>query len=548
MSSSYAFIDSFYDAKDRPRLARELLSERDFSPDRFQFAKSLASTLHPDDKEELVRHAELDALRCKAVETRRRMEQVIDFSKLAPATLAFNDLREKLMALIPEGLDTIPDQFAEEVLGDRQMFMRGERERLAASSGKLSEEKIRTILRSIDDAKRQDTSEYGKISVTWFNKQLSTGQLRSAHDQEDWNRLFLKAVRKNSVQLLVDSIEPRLGCALSADAICQIRSFLRPESGSKAWQWYNWAFDLTVKLGLHDEAAVACRTATKIEPRNAYAWNGLGNFFRDHFGRFEESEAAYRRAIEIDPRSAYPWNGLGTLLKVYLGRFEESESAYLNAIEIDPRSTRAWNGLGNLYCDHLRRYSDAARAFARAVAIDGSDEFALQNLVFLQRDFFGDLKSARETFETLAKKTPRELKDAFHLHSALFAAYDANWGLCKFALGEAIEVIDRRFPARTQDDWFRTSAILLHLNYGGDVLAFLRKRGDNIRFRPWFEALSALHQGDRRFLQNIPVEVRTTAEYYFDQIEKRLNALPEKTRRRPAPMPPKKRRKRSRAL
>jgi hypothetical protein len=104
-------------------------------------------------------------------------------------------------------------------------------------------------------------------------------------------------------------------------------------------------------------------------------------------------------------------------------------------------------------------------------------------------------------------------------------------------------VIGQRFPTQTHDDWLRTSAVLLHVNYAEDLLAFLRERGDDVRLRPWFEALSALHRGDRRFLQNIPVEVRTTAEYYLDEIEKRLSALPEKTRRRPAPKPPKKRRK-----
>jgi hypothetical protein len=101
-----------------------------------------------------------------------------------------------------------------------------------------------------------------------------------------------------------------------------------------------------------------------------------------------------------------------------------------------------------------------------------------------------------------------------------------------------------RLPSSTtDDDWFRASAVLLHLNYGEELLAFLRERGDDARMRPWYEALSALHRGDRRYLHNIPVEVRTTAEYYFDQIEERLNALPEMTRRRPTPKLAKRRRK-----
>ncbi len=542
------FIESFYDEKDRPRLARLLLNERDLSPDRFQLARALASTLKPVDKEELVRHAELDALRCKAGESRRKMEEVIDFSKLAPATLAFNDLREKLIALVPDSIDITPEQFAEEVLGDRQMFTHGEREKLAAIAGKLSVGKIGAVLQSILDARRRDESEYGKAAFRWFRKQLATGQLRSAGDLDDWNRVFLRADGKNAMQLLVDTIEAQIGSALSADAVCQVRDSLTPESGSDSRQWYNWAFVLIVKLDLHSEAAVACQTAIKIDPRNDSAWQGLGNLLQDHFGRFEESEAAYRKAIEINPRSAYAWTGLGNLLQSHLGRFEESESAYRKAIEIDPRDVDPWNGLGNLYCDHLRRYSDAARAFANALAIDGTHEFAFQNLVYLHRDFLGDMRSARRTFETLAMKAPCESKDTFHLQRALFAAYDANWGLCKDALGEAIDVIGHQFPDDTYGDWLRACAVLLHLNYAGDLLVFLRERGDDVRLRPWFEALSALHQGDRRFLQNIPVEVRTTAEYYFDQIEKRLSALPEKTRRRPAPSLPKKRRKRSKAL
>lgn len=214
-----------------------------------------------------------------------------------------------------------------------------------------------------------------------------------------------------------------------------------------------------------------------------------------------------------------------------------------NGIEIEPWNTVAWNGLGNLYCDHLLRYSDAASAFTKALKIDSTDESALRNIVFLRRDFMGDKHSARRAFEVLRTKQRFDDQDSFHLHEALFAAYDANWGLCSETLGRAIEAMGQRFRSITGVDWFRASAVLLHLNYGQELLTFLRERGDDARLRPWYEALSALHRQDRRYLQNIPVEVRTTAEYYFDQIEKRLNALPEKTRRRPMPKPAKKRRK-----
>lgn len=84
----------------------------------------------------------------------------------------------------------------------------------------------------------------------------------------------------------------------------------------------------------------------------------------------------------------------------------------------------------------------------------------------------------------------------------------------------------------------RTSAVLIHLNLGEPFLAFLRERGDDLRLRPWYEALAALQAGDRRHLQNVAPEIRPIAGAYFDQIEKRLNNLPELTRRRPSPEPP----------
>jgi tetratricopeptide (TPR) repeat protein len=231
------------------------------------------------------------------------------------------------------------------------------------------------------------------------------------------------------------------------------------------------------------------------------------------------------------------------LLQDHLGRVEEAEGAYQRAIELNSRYVAAWNGIGNLYCDHFQRYSDAASAFSTALEIDPLNEGTHQYIVFLHRDLLGDIHTAKQAFQSLRTKQHHKYKDTFHLQVALFAAYDANWGLCCEDLLSAIEAVGHRFPLRTADDWFRASAVLLHLNYGEELLAFLRQRGDDARMRPWYEALSALQRGDRRYLQNIPVEVRTTAEYYFDQIEKRLNALPEKTRRRPAPKPPKKRRK-----
>jgi hypothetical protein len=81
----------------------------------------------------------------------------------------------------------------------------------------------------------------------------------------------------------------------------------------------------------------------------------------------------------------------------------------------------------------------------------------------------------------------------FHLQEALFAAYNSNWGLCSEALAKAIKLIGEQFHFRSRDDWCRASAVLLHLNFGEELMAFLRERGDDSRLRPWYEALSTQH-------------------------------------------------------
>lgn len=130
-----------------------------------------------------------------------------------------------------------------------------------------------------------------------------------------------------------------------------------------------------------------------------------------------------------------------------------------------------------------------------------------------------------------------DLPESAHLGAVLIAAYDSNWGIAREAFTKAISTQSQGIP----DDWLRASAVLLHLNYGAELLTFLDQLGDiTARLRPWVEALRALHIGDRRALQNIAPEIRTTAEVFYDGIECRLKMLPEKTSRRPKAKPKKK--------
>ena len=119
------------------------------------------------------------------------------------------------------------------------------------------------------------------------------------------------------------------------------------------------------------------------------------------------------------------------------------------------------------------------------------------------------------------------------LEKVLSAAGDSNWGIARNTLAKALEIQTTRSFPWNSEDWLQTGAMLIHLNYGEELLEFLDGQGVTAKLRPWVEAVRAVQIGDKKALQNAAPEIRVTAEQLFDGIERRLNQLPESTNRRP---------------
>jgi len=598
------FLESFYEPGERSRLARHLMGEGQVSPDRYLWRCAVADSLTElGTAEDLRRHTELLALRDDAAEARRRMRELIDFESLPPATLAFDELRRRLMALVPEGAGVEPEYFAETVLGDRSMFMSGERERIASRSGKLSHEEVASIVSSNATNRMVDLALWGSEDEEWLSQRLARGQIRSRYDALDWNRAFVQADRRGCIVLMLETLPNDSGIEITDEAFDRIASYWGPGQNATAWEWFLWAKNLHLKLlrpaeaevayreaierdptaflswvgfggllhhslGRHAEAEMAYRKAIEIDndhwmpwselghllnvclrrhdesedsyrkaiqrdPNRAMTWFGLGNLLQNHESRYIEAENAFREALARDPSGAAIWIGLAILLQSRLARYEEAEAAYRQALSIDPKSSTAWNGMGILYCDIFGKFPEAASAYDRALEIEPGEEGALHNRLFLRRDFIGEGATSRILIAELPQQVQAEFPDTLHLHEALFCAYERNWGHVCESLSAAIVLRRDGFNSSNTDDWLRASAVLIHLNYGEQLLAFLDERGDTARLRPWVEAIRAVQIGDRRALQNVAPEIRTTAEVFYDGIERRLVKLPEKTNRRP---------------
>lgn len=708
------FLESFYEPADRDRLARHLMLEDHFSADRYVLSRAVAATLtERATAEELTRHADLTALQEQAAEARTRLRELIDFDSLPAATLAFDDLRKKLTALVPDGSVVSPDDFARTVLGARTMFLTGEREQLAAHEGRLTATEIASVLESVRTTRSSDENKYSAPAVEWLSHWLARGQIRSFRDAADWNRALLKAPDKITLELLLDSLpigagefiddttvahvtralEPAIDAGAAewrkwaryvgvelgrnAQAIPILREALRQDPESP-WAWkqlglcleelgrneeaeeaykesisrkhdyapawadlgdflfhmnrnaeaeaalrqaieadpsYSWGWlrlgrllggdpnrldeaeeayrqaiarnpeawllidfgELLARLNRFEDAELAFRQAIPLDRQNVWPWVRLGELFRrthrfsdaetayrkahdlrplwfvsyylgtllaEDLSRYDEAERAYRRALELNPQSAFVWLALGGLLHKRLNRFDEAENAYQAATNLTPDDSLGWIALGDLYFYSMHRFDRAVEAYAHA--IEGSDATLKHKIIFLRRDFIGQRADAEALFHELEQGADESFDELNSLQEALFAAYDQNWGLSRVSLSHALAGREDAFGPATLEHWLVATAVLLHLNYGTELLEFLEERGDVQRLRPWADALRALNAGDRRALKNSAPEIRATAEIFFDRIDGYLQKLPETTRRRPAPKSLRRRTTRSR--
>lgn len=594
------FLESFYEPEDRSRLARHLMDEEHFSPDRFIWSRAVAASLtERETAEELNRHAELAALQEEARDARARFRDLFDFDNLQPATLAFNELREKLMSLVPEDAGITPEDFAKRVLGDRRMFMTGERQQLAATSERLTAAEVRSLLDVLETSTLLDEKSYSEGAVTWFAQRLASGQIRALTDAEDWDRAFRRATGRDCVRLLLDSMPDDVGYAITDEGFQKIQANLQPTSTAPAHEWRDWGGHLQklTKLGQaetayreaiardpesawnhcflgdllseipdrHAEAETAYRESIARGTANGWAWNGLGqllakhphrsedaeaafrhasginptnefylinlgNLLRRQVGRLQEAENTYREALAVDPLS--PWPALNLALLAHAqGRYEEAESLYRRSTELRPTSAATWAALADLYHNELHQPNMALEAFNNVLRLDPLLPELHHARLFLQRDVLGETSSTSHLLNQL-RRVETEVSSSLHLQEALFAAYEANWGKARDALTKAVQV-SGDISSVSADHLSRTVAVMLHLDYGAELLHFLEEADSTRQSRPLVEAVKALAHSDRNALLNVAPEVRTTAEIIYDKVQGHLGRLPETTRRRP---------------
>jgi Tfp pilus assembly protein PilF len=122
-----------------------------------------------------------------------------------------------------------------------------------------------------------------------------------------------------------------------------------------------------VNSGDYAGAAEKLVVAVDIRKDHWGTWLNLGMCFF-YLQDFENALIAFRNATTLNPRSAQAWNNLGTVLGM-TGEWESAASAFDSGIKADPEYARNYLGRGNAYLMAGDRRS--ARAyFQRAIAVD----------------------------------------------------------------------------------------------------------------------------------------------------------------------------------
>ena len=146
--------------------------------------------------------------------------------------------------------------------------------------------------------------------------------------------------------------------------------------------------------GILDQAFEQYSQASKLEPRNAAAWDGMARIWRD-WGFPERALGTASRAVFFAPHSAAAHNTFGTILEA-LDRHREARAEFERALALDPGAAYALNNVCHSWVAEGNGAA-AAEACRRALAIEPGLAPARNNLA-LAYAVQGDLQAAEREF------------------------------------------------------------------------------------------------------------------------------------------------------
>jgi tetratricopeptide (TPR) repeat protein len=156
--------------------------------------------------------------------------------------------------------------------------------------------------------------------------------------------------------------------------------------------------------GLFVEAIASFQKALEIDPKHAYAHNGLGISLCDGKRDLDGGMACFRQAIALDPKLAVAHYNLGTALKDK-GELDEAIACWRKAIALDPKHANAHCNLGNAL-QGKGKVEEAIACFRKVIEIDPKYAMAHHNLGSVLQEK-GQVDEAIACYQKAADLDPR---------------------------------------------------------------------------------------------------------------------------------------------
>lgn len=125
------------------------------------------------------------------------------------------------------------------------------------------------------------------------------------------------------------------------------------------------------KLGLYEEALIACEKAIEQDSNYISAWFDKGWILGGQLKCYEEALEAIDKVIELRPDHVVAWVNKGWNLGK-LKRYEEALKAIDKATELRPDYADAWYNKGWIL-DELNRHEEAIKAYDKATELKPND-------------------------------------------------------------------------------------------------------------------------------------------------------------------------------
>lgn len=155
------------------------------------------------------------------------------------------------------------------------------------------------------------------------------------------------------------------------------------------------------------------KTATKEDPKFAFAWDNLGLSYRK-LGKYEDAIAAYKKSLSLDPAGRMPLQNLPAAY-TYNQQYQKAVDAYLDFDKYYPGDPEVSYGIGRIYYEHLKEYEKSLDYMCKAFNIYTEQKSAYRTdaetiIVYIYKIM--KEKGEQEKFnEILKKNNIRPIKD-----------------------------------------------------------------------------------------------------------------------------------------